>query len=106
MRAARIDANQPKIVALLRKAGVTVQPVHTVGGGVPDLLCAFLGLNFLVEVKDGAKIPSAQKLTPDQIEWHKNWGAPVHIVNSEQAALEIVEYYQRRVRDIKREIHD
>jgi hypothetical protein len=106
MRAARVDANQGKIVAVLRNAGVTVQPLHTVGGGVPDLLCAFLGLNFLVEVKDGAKIPSEQKLTPDQVEWHQKWGAPVHIVNSEQAALEVVEYYQRRVREMKREIHD
>lgn len=104
MRAARIDANQPKIVAVLRKAGVTVQPLHTVGGGVPDLLCALLGLVFLIEVKDGAKPPSAQKLTPDQVEWHKNWGAPVHIVNSEQAALEVVEYYQRQVREMRKEL--
>ncbi len=91
MRAAKVDVNQAEIVAALRKAGASVQPLHSVGQGVPDLLCAVCEVNFLVEVKDGAKPPSAQKLTPDQVEWHKAWKAPVYIVNSVEKALELVE---------------
>ena len=30
--------------------------------------------------KDGAKPPSARRLTPDQIEWHARW--PVHVVTA------------------------
>ena len=62
-RAAAVDANQSEIVAALRKAGVTVTPLHQVGGGCPDLLCGFRGVNTLLEVKDHAKPPSARKLT-------------------------------------------
>lgn len=91
MRAAKIDANQPKIVAALRSAGCSVQPLHSVGQGVPDLLCAITGVTFLIEVKDGKKPPSAQKLTPDQIEWNKAWKAPVYIVNSVENALVLVD---------------
>lgn len=90
MRAAKIDANQPEIVKALRAAGAAVQHLHAVGAGCPDLLCSIDGRNFLVEVKDGDKPPSAQKLTPDQVEWHKNWKAPVYIVNSVETALDLV----------------
>lgn len=90
MRIARVDANQKAIVAALRACGVTVQHLHQVGAGCPDLLCAVAGHVFLVEVKDGAKSKSEQKLTPDQIIWHEAWQAHVHIVNSIDAALALV----------------
>jgi len=99
MRAAKVDANQGEIVKALRTFGVSVQPLHTVGGGVPDLLCGLLGFTFLIEVKDGSKVPSAQKLTPDQIEWHACWKAPVHIVNSIDAALAVVAIYQQKAKE-------
>lgn len=93
---AKIDANQPEVVKALRKAGCTVQHLHTVGAGCPDLLCAVSDELFLVEVKDGAKVPSDQKLTPAQVTWHAAWQAPVHIVNSVAGALAVVEQYKRR----------
>ena len=58
-RAARIDRNQPEIVEALRKLGASVQPLHTVHDSVPDLLIGYQGRNFLLEVKDGTKPPSA-----------------------------------------------
>jgi hypothetical protein len=100
MRAAKIDANQPEIVKVLRKVGVSVQHLHSVGAGCPDLLCGLLGFTFLIEVKDGSKVPSAQKLTPDQVLWHASWKAPVHIVNSIDAALEVVAIYQRKAKEL------
>lgn len=92
----KIDANQPEIVKALRAAGCTVEHLHAVGSGCPDLLCAIDGHTFLIEVKDGAKPPSKQALTPDQIVWHQDWKAPVHIVNSVAGALAVVATYKQK----------
>ena len=82
VRVARVDANQAAIVGALRKAGCKVQHLHTLGRGVPDLLCLHpAGVLFLVEVKDGGKAASKQKLTPDELRWHSEWqDAPVYIL--------------------------
>ena len=90
-RAAKVDANQSEIVAAFRKAGATVTPLHAVGQGCPDLLVGFRGVNYLVEVKDGAKPPSARKLTPDQVSWHDTWRGQVAVVKSAAEALALLE---------------
>lgn len=89
-RAAKVDANQSEIVAALRGVGCSVQPLHAVGGGVPDLLVGTGGVNMLVEVKDGSKPPSARRLTPDQREWHEAWRGNVCVVSSVPEALTLV----------------
>jgi hypothetical protein len=87
-RAAKIDANQPEIVAALRKAGALVIPTHMVGGGFPDLVVCFRGQTLLMEVKDGSKPPSARLLTPDQLAFHAAWiGGPLSIVQDVEGAL-------------------
>lgn len=85
--AARVDDNQPEIMEALRKVGASVQPLSTVGFGVPDILVGYQGRNFLLEIKDGRKVPSAQKLTPMQIRWHEEWRGNSAVVNSVEAAL-------------------
>src|SRR6185295_20190544 len=65
-RAAAVDANQPSVVDTLRRAGCVVECLHSVGGGVPDLLVGRRGVVYLLEVKDGSKPPSKQALTDDQ----------------------------------------
>jgi hypothetical protein len=89
-QAAKTDANQIAIVNALRKAGASVQSLAPVGKGCPDLLVGYLGINYLMEVKDGNKVPSAQKLTIDQEHWHSVWTGAVHIVKSENEALKIL----------------
>jgi len=86
-RAAKVDANQSAIVAALRRAGASVQPLHAVGAGCPDLLVGHQGRNLLLEVKDGAKPPSARGLTPHQVEWHIIWRGHYAIVESVEQAL-------------------
>jgi hypothetical protein len=93
MRAARVDANQKKIVAALRGYGCAVQHLHEVGRGCPDLVIGcrtrdgFLRVGF-VEIKDGSKPPSARKKTPDQIKWWDEWqGAPMALVTDVDGAL-------------------
>jgi hypothetical protein len=89
-RAAKVDANQAEIVAALRAVGATVTPLHAVGQGCPDLLVGYRGVNFCVEVKDGAKPPSARKLTPDQVSWHDTWRGQVAVASSVKEALKII----------------
>lgn len=86
-RAAKVDANQADIVAALRMAGATVQPLHAVGKGCPDLLVGYQRVNYLLEVKDGSKVPSAKKLTEDQVEWHELWRGQAAVVNDVKSAL-------------------
>jgi len=97
-RIARTDDNQKEIVVALRQVGASVQPIHTLGKGVPDLLIGFRGQNFLLEVKDGSKPPSQQKLTPDEKEWHKMWRGNVATVSTVEEAMAGIGAVTRPVR--------
>ncbi len=88
--AAKADANQAAIVQALRAVGCTVQHLHAVGGGVPDLLVGYQGQNLLIEVKDGSKPPSARKKTDHQAVWHDAWRGQVAVVCNVKEALEAV----------------
>lgn len=87
----RTDANQRGIVERLRDIpGVTVQVLSAVGGGCPDLLVAYRGLNLLLEVKDGSRPPSERRLTPEQEEWHRTWTGHRAVVTSFEQACEAI----------------
>jgi len=89
-RAAKVDDNQTEIVAALRKIGATVQPLHAVGQGCPDILVGWRGMNTILEIKDGKKPPSARKLTEDQEKWHAAWRGQVTVVETVEQAIEAV----------------
>jgi hypothetical protein len=75
--AAKIDSNQGAVVKAFRQIGASVQVLSQVGKGCPDVLVGFRGVNVLVEIKDGGKVPSARKLTADQVKWHESWAGQV-----------------------------
>lgn len=87
-RAAKVDANQPAIVQAFRQCGFSVYPAHRTGEGFPDLVIAFGGLTWLVEVKDGSKPPSARMLTEPQQRFHESWKAPIAVIASIDQALD------------------
>ena len=89
-RAAKVDRNQAEIVEALRKIGATVQPLHSVGAGCPDLLVGFRGVNYLIEVKDWQKPPSQRKLNELQVEWHGGWKGQVAKIETAGAAIALV----------------
>ena len=89
-RAAKVDTNQPEIVAALRAIGATVQHLHTVGKGCPDILVGYRGVNYLLEIKDGSKPPSKRRLTKDEAEWIGRWRGQVQVVKSVIEAVEVV----------------
>ena len=91
-RAAKADANQPDIVQTFRDLGATVQHLHTVGMGCPDIIVGFRGVNYLVEIKDGSKPPSGQKLTPPEQYFFDHWNGQVCIVNSPDAAANLLNH--------------
>ncbi len=89
-RKARVDANQSEIVDALRNAGCTVSVTSGQADGFPDIVVGFRDINYLIEIKDGSKKPSAQKLTADQVKWHKRWKGQAHVVKSVTEAFEVV----------------
>lgn len=87
-RAAKVDRNQAEIVEAMRLVGASVQHLHAVGEGCPDLLVGYRGKTILMEVKDGKKPPSARLLTEDQLAWHASWhGGPLAVVTDVESAL-------------------
>ncbi len=93
-RAGRIDANQTRLVDVLRFVGASVAITSGAGGGLPDLIVGINGETYLLEIKDGRKKPSARKLTPDEQWFIDHWqGRPVAIVESETEALVAVGYH-------------
>ena len=89
-RAAKTDANQSEIVAALRSIGASVHDTSSVGRGFPDLVVGFRGRNWIIECKDGAKVPSARKLTPEQVEFKAGWRGHWAVAISADDAVAIV----------------
>ncbi len=57
--------------------GASVQCLHTVGQGCPDLVIGFRGVTLLAEVKNGKA-----GLTPDEQAWHAEWRGQVCILRT------------------------
>jgi hypothetical protein len=89
--AKKVDKNQAAVVKTLRDNGADVYLLHMVGKGIPDLLVAYEGHTILIEVKDGVN----KVFTPNQLKFIATWkGGPLHRVNNEQEALEVLNLYK------------
>jgi hypothetical protein len=95
MLKARVDANQKAIVKALRDAGMTVQHLHGVGQGCPDLVVGYSHngkkYNVLLEIKE-----KDGRLTPQQIIWHSGWRGQVSVVSSAEEAVKVVLDYGKQ----------
>ncbi|MDD4986141.1 MAG: hypothetical protein PHQ43_10210 [Dehalococcoidales bacterium] len=80
--AKRTDANQAEIMAALRKVGASVQSLHEVGRGCPDLVVGYHGHNYLMEVKMPFQILNAAEEA-----WHVKWKGQVAVVYGVKEAL-------------------
>ena len=94
----RADANQEPIVKALRAIGCTVTVASQVGVGFPDLIVGRHGLNYLLEVKDGDKPKSKQKLSKVQQEFHDNWRGAITVVTTIDEAIRAVTSLAERSR--------
>ena len=86
-RAARVDANQVAIVKALRDIGASVCVTSSLGKGFPDIVVGLRGKNYLLEIKDPGKPPSAQKLTDLEASWHERWRGQVAVVKTVQETI-------------------
>jgi len=86
-RIARVDVNQPTIVAAIQGLGWTVQHLHTLGRGCPDIVVGARGKNYLFEIKNPEY---DSKLTADEQEWHDSWTGQVAVVEMIEDVLEVV----------------
>lgn len=78
-RAAKVDDNHSAIIDAFRAFGISVFDTSAIGRGFPDLVCSNGKRTFLVEVKDGAKVPSARKLTKAQLGFMAEWPEDVYL---------------------------
>lgn len=89
-RAAKVDANQSELVELMRKLGASVEITSAVHSGFPDTVVGIGNVTVLVEIKDGDKVPSKRKLTPDQVVFHARYQGALTIIETEDQAIELV----------------
>lgn len=88
-RAARRDANEGDIIKAMRAEGAFVKIIND--EGLFDLLVSYRGETLMIEVKDGAKPPSARRLTEAEQKFHDEWpGSNLHIVTSAEEALALL----------------
>jgi len=90
IRAARVDRNQPEIVAGLRKLGCSVLIISQLKNCF-DILVGIDGYNIGIEVKDGLKPVSQQKLTEGEQKFFDSWKGNVFVANDLDSAIKIVE---------------
>ena len=81
MRAAKVDANQPEIVKALRKLGWYVLIISQLKNCC-DLMISKNGRTIAIEVKDGAKPKSTQKLSEGEKKFMSEWQGEYKIIAS------------------------
>lgn len=94
--ASRIDANHGEIKKAFMQAGCSVQDLHKVGGGCPDLLVGVGSTNVLIEVK----VPERRKerrggLENNQVDFFNAWRGPKAVVYSVADVVELVNKFRR-----------
>ena len=87
-RKAKIDGNHGQIVLALRRLGFSVLSLAAVGKGCPDLVVGKHSKNYLLEVKDGTKPPSARRLTDDQHKFYQSWLGQYQVIKSVEEVIE------------------
>jgi hypothetical protein len=91
-RAARVDDNQPEIVEALRRFGAAVLITSQLKNAF-DILVAYRGQLYVVEIKDGKLPPSARKLTSGELKCKAMFeavGVTYHVIKSVEQAINLI----------------
>lgn len=88
MRNARVDKNQPEIVKAFRSLGWYVLIVSQLKNCC-DIIVSKGGRTICIEIKDGSKPPSRQKLTSGELKFQSEWQGEYMIVNCVDDVLSI-----------------
>lgn len=87
-RAAKVDDNQKEIVATLRKTGWTVLIISQLKNCC-DLIASKNGRTVAIEVKDGKKPPSQQKLSEGEIKFKESWQGEYALITTVEQAISL-----------------
>ena len=90
MRYGKRDDNHKDIVACFRGYGASVSDVSSLPNIGYDIVVGFRGFNFLVEIKDGKKAPSARKLTKSEQNMLDTWNGQYSVVESEEDVYKLL----------------
>jgi hypothetical protein len=82
--AKRTDSNHREVIDAFRKAmpDAVLFDASGAGRGCPDTIVGWRGMNYMFEIKDPAKCPSARSLTDAQKEFHLTWQGQVAVVHT------------------------
>lgn len=86
--AARVDDNQPEIVKTFRRLGWYVLIVSQLKNCC-DIIVSKGGRTIAVEIKDGRKPKSKQKLTEGELKFRSEWQGEYRLVNCVDDVLNI-----------------
>lgn len=81
----RTDNIQTETVLKARSLGATVKIMSNVGGGFPDLLIGFKGINWIFELKSKKGI-----LSPKQERFIANWNGSVYVSRDPDEVVDIL----------------
>lgn len=79
-RDARVDDNQTEIVKAFRDLGWYVLIVSQLKNCC-DIIVSKKGRTIAVEIKDGKKVPSKQKLTGGELKFKSEWQGEYRLIN-------------------------
>ncbi len=87
----KVDANQPQLVADLRRCGLLVHVTSDLGRGFPDIVVGVpWNLKILLcEVKNPEE---RWKLTEKEEKFHELWNGLIHIIETTEDALRLLGY--------------
>ena len=78
-RAARVDDNQSEIVSAFRNLGWYVLIISQLKNCC-DIIVSKDGRTIAIEIKDGSKPPSAQKLSKGEVKFKDEWQGEYRLV--------------------------
>jgi len=87
-RAAKVDANQPEIVKAFREFGWYVLIISQLKNCC-DIIVSRDGRTIAVEIKDGEKPPSQQKLSEGELKFQREWLGEYEIIRSYNDVYEL-----------------
>ena len=80
-RAAKVDANQPEIVKAFRDLGWYVLIISQLKNCC-DIIVSKDGRTIAIEIKDGSKPPSQQKLSDGEAKFRNEWKGEYRLIKS------------------------
>ncbi len=89
--AGRVDKNQKDIMDALTQVGASVWDLSMVGRGCPDLIIAYQGKDYLIEVKNPENAYGRKGFNKNQQKFVDEWrGGKIYLVRSVEDALKVI----------------